>query len=248
MSKNRSLQDRKTGGQKQESHNPPPPNKGHEANILVGIFVYTIVGIFLSTPTGIFVGRLSLPPALLLPNFVKNLCEARTKFLVLPQRAQYGGTCARPMRLPDPSPALDKNRAPMAPEILSSTGAGVWRKAPMAFPDSSSVLDLQSATVGTSQGLNEESFAVRCAALTLKFDNKCQVPGPSFSQRRLYAYVSTQYDISRDACTHMCLWKRLRVGSLICHGQISLLWGRPEWAQRPQRGTLKGYRECGKML
>ena len=45
------------------------------------------------------------------------------------------------MRLPDPSPVLDKNRAPMGPEILSSTGAGVWRKAPTAFPDSSSVLD-----------------------------------------------------------------------------------------------------------
>ena len=52
-----------------------------------------------------------------------------------------GGNCARPMRLPDPSPVLDKNRAPMGPEILSSTGAGVWRKAPMAFPDSSSVLE-----------------------------------------------------------------------------------------------------------
>ena len=50
------------------------------------------------------------------------------------------------MRLPDPSPALDKDCAPMGPEILSSTGAGVWRKAPMAFPDSSSVLDkFQSA-------------------------------------------------------------------------------------------------------
>ena len=50
------------------------------------------------------------------------------------------------MRLPDPSPVLDKNRAPMGPEILSSTGAGIWRKAPMAFPDSSSVLDkFQSA-------------------------------------------------------------------------------------------------------
>ena len=34
----------------------------------------------------------------------------------------------------------------MGPEILSSIGAGVWRKAPMAFPDSSSVLDkFQSA-------------------------------------------------------------------------------------------------------
>ena len=46
------------------------------------------------------------------------------------------------MKLPDPSPVLDKG-----PEILSSTGAGVWRKAPMAIPDSSSVLDkLQSAS------------------------------------------------------------------------------------------------------
>ena len=55
--------------------------------------------------------------------------------------AGAGGNCARPMRLPDPSPELDKNRAPMGPEILSSTGAGVWRKTPMAFPDFSSVLD-----------------------------------------------------------------------------------------------------------
>ena len=56
--------------------------------------------------------------------------------------AGAGGNCARPMRLPDPSPLLDKNRAPMGPEILSSTGTGVWRKAPMAFPHSSSVLDI----------------------------------------------------------------------------------------------------------
>ena len=55
--------------------------------------------------------------------------------------AGTGGNCACPMRLPDPSPVLDKNCAPIGPEILSSTGAGVWRKAPMAFPDSSSVLD-----------------------------------------------------------------------------------------------------------
>ena len=63
-----------------------------------------------------------------------------------------GGNSARPMRLPDPSPMLDKNRAPMGPEILSSTGAGVWRKAPMAFPDSSSVLDkLQTAKKGKNR-------------------------------------------------------------------------------------------------
>ena len=60
--------------------------------------------------------------------------------------AGVGGNCARCMRLADPSPVLDKNLGPMGPEILSSTGAGVWRKAPLAFPDSSSVLDkFQSA-------------------------------------------------------------------------------------------------------
>ena len=54
------------------------------------------------------------------------------------------------MRLPDPRSVLDKNRAPMGPEILSNTGVGAWRKAPMAFPDSISVLDKsQSATVGS---------------------------------------------------------------------------------------------------
>ena len=31
---------------------------------------------------------------------------------------------------PNPSPILDKNRAPMRPSISSSTGAGVWRQAP----------------------------------------------------------------------------------------------------------------------
>ena len=56
------------------------------------------------------------------------------------------GNCARLMRLPDPSPVLDKNRAPMGPDVLSNAVAGVWRKAPIAFPDSSSVLDkFQSA-------------------------------------------------------------------------------------------------------
>ena len=69
--------------------------------------------------------------------------------------AGAGGSCAPPMRLPNPSPILDKNREPMSSEILSSTGAGVWRKAPMAFPDSSSVLDtFQSAIFSTSQYRN----------------------------------------------------------------------------------------------
>ena len=35
----------------------------------------------------------------------------------------------------------------MGPEILSSTGAGAWRKAPMTFPDSSSVLDKFQAAI-----------------------------------------------------------------------------------------------------
>ena len=49
------------------------------------------------------------------------------------------------MRVPNASPVLDKNRAPTGPEILSSTGVGVWRKASKGFPDSSSALDkLQS--------------------------------------------------------------------------------------------------------
>ena len=65
--------------------------------------------------------------------------------------AGAGGKCVFSMRVPNPSPVLDKNCAPMGPEILSSTGAGVWRKAPKAFLDSSSVLDeLQPAE---TQGL-----------------------------------------------------------------------------------------------
>ena len=34
------------------------------------------------------------------------------------------------MRMPNPSPALDNYLALIGPEILSSTGAGVWRMAP----------------------------------------------------------------------------------------------------------------------
>ena len=86
------------------------------------------------------------------------------------QSPTFGGVCGRPTfiqcrcweelcslslslskRFPDPSPVLDKNRAPMGPEILSSTGAGVCTKAPEAFPDSSSVLDkFQSASLSKS--------------------------------------------------------------------------------------------------
>ena len=73
----------------------------------------------------------------------------RDRFL---SSAGAGGNCARPMRLLDPSPLLDTNCPPIGPETLSSTEAGVWRKAPMAFPDSSSVLDkLQSAKEGRKE-------------------------------------------------------------------------------------------------
>ena len=40
------------------------------------------------------------------------------------------------MRVANCSPALDTILVPMGPEILSNTGAGVWRKAPGALPDS----------------------------------------------------------------------------------------------------------------
>ena len=61
--------------------------------------------------------------------------------------AGTGKSCALSMRVPNPSPALDKIRALVGPEILSSTVAGVWRKAPKGFQDSSSVLDkFQSAS------------------------------------------------------------------------------------------------------
>ena len=47
--------------------------------------------------------------------------------------AGTGKNCLLSMRVPDPSPALDKNCAPIGPEILSGTGAGVWGKAPKYF-------------------------------------------------------------------------------------------------------------------
>ena len=62
------------------------------------------------------------------------------------------------MSVPNPSPVLDKIRAPsMGQETLSSAGAGVWRKAPEAFPDSSSVLDqFQSATNTSAEVLRHK--------------------------------------------------------------------------------------------
>ena len=41
------------------------------------------------------------------------------------------------LRLSNIRPVLDENLVPMGPGSLPGTGAGVWRKAPGAFPDSS---------------------------------------------------------------------------------------------------------------
>ena len=79
--------------------------------------------------------------------------------------AGTGKNRALPMRVPNPSPVLDKNYAPMGPESLSSTGARVWRKAPKAFLDSDSVLDkFQSAIQGLMRGSFRLIFRVisRC--------------------------------------------------------------------------------------
>ena len=69
--------------------------------------------------------------------------------------ADTGKNCALSMRLPNPSPKVDKSRAStgcMGPEILSRTVAGVWRKAPKGFLDSNSVLDkFQSAKRGSKR-------------------------------------------------------------------------------------------------
>ena len=55
--------------------------------------------------------------------------------------AGVGRVVHLPVRMPNPSPTLDKNLAPMGPGILSSIGVEVWRKAPDAFPDSNATLD-----------------------------------------------------------------------------------------------------------
>ena len=45
------------------------------------------------------------------------------------------------LRASNPSQILDTKRVAIGREILSSTGAGVWRKAPKALPDSNSAPD-----------------------------------------------------------------------------------------------------------
>ena len=83
--------------------------------------------------------------------YAPEICRTRGVCIALKWETDFYpvpvlGRIALSMRFPDRSPVLDKYRALMGPEILSSTGAGVCRKAPKAFPDSRSVLDkFQSA-------------------------------------------------------------------------------------------------------
>ena len=76
--------------------------------------------------------------------------------------AGTGKNCALPMKVPNPSPGLDKDCTPMGPEMLSNTGSGVWRKAFEAFPNSTSVLDkFQSAIIVWNNlfgALNKRAF------------------------------------------------------------------------------------------
>ena len=107
--------------------------------------------------------------------------------------AGAGGNCACSARLPDPSSLLDKNRAPMGPEILYNTGAGVWRKAPMAFPDSNSVLDkFQSAISIRTEGAKVRRHI--CEGANTDFNEKSSKDFPVFARVRiqtLHAFVRT---------------------------------------------------------
>ena len=63
------------------------------------------------------------------------------------------------IRVPNPSPTLDKNLASMGLGILSSIGVGVWSKAPEAFPDSNTTLDtFQSASIIFRPSLTASDF------------------------------------------------------------------------------------------
>ena len=67
------------------------------------------------------------------------------------------------IRMPNPTPTLDKNLASMGPGILSSIGVGVWRKAPEAFPGSNTTLDtFQSAKKGRMQRGQRASVRDMC--------------------------------------------------------------------------------------
>ena len=54
--------------------------------------------------------------------------------------AGVGKSCVLPIRVPNPSPTLDKNLASMGPGTLSSIGVEAWRKAAETIPDSNTTL------------------------------------------------------------------------------------------------------------
>ena len=63
------------------------------------------------------------------------------------------------IRMPNPSPTLDKYLASMGAGILSSIGVGVWRKSPEAFPGSNTTLDtFQSASFSATKPVTVELF------------------------------------------------------------------------------------------
>ena len=74
-------------------------------------------------------------------------------------------SCVLPIRLPNPSPTLDKNLASIGPGILSCIGAGVWRKAPEAFADSNTTLD-------TFQSGNRRIFKSVCNQFAMNGDSQ----------------------------------------------------------------------------
>ena len=119
------------------------------------------------------------------------------------------------MRLPDPSPVLDKNRAPMGPEILSGTGAGVWRKAPIASPDSSSVLDkFQSARYELARNK-------ACKTATLQDrSSEAKLGGWQMTsalwQWHLARWTATCWGRDRERNTRKSVHTQLKLGNSLC--------------------------------
>ena len=62
------------------------------------------------------------------------------------------------MRLPNTSPILDDNRAPMDPDNLSSTRAGVWKRPPRHFqtPVLYSLDGFQSAIIISTKTIKDK--------------------------------------------------------------------------------------------
>ena len=74
-----------------------------------------------------------------------------------------GKSCALPIRVPNPSPTLDKNLAFTGPGILSSVGVGVGRKYPEALPDSNTTLDnIQSVNFFSYQRIPRNYYQYWC--------------------------------------------------------------------------------------